>query len=84
MTYLTTNFIVLVIALAASTTTCAAPALSKRVDATGASQSPGTLSGNVVQVPIVAPINVCGNSIDVIGVLNPAFSNECTNTIDHV
>jgi hypothetical protein len=41
--------------------------------------SPGVLSGNVVQVPVHVPVNVCGNSIDVIGLLNPAFGNTCVN-----
>ena len=41
--------------------------------------SPGVLSGNVVQVPIHIPVNVCGNSIDVIALLNPAFGNSCAN-----
>ncbi|KUL53125.1 hypothetical protein ADL22_04430 [Streptomyces sp. NRRL F-4489] len=44
-----------------------------------AANSPGVLSGNVIQVPINIPINVCGNSIDVIGLLNPAFGNNCLN-----
>jgi hypothetical protein len=39
--------------------------------------SPGVLSGNVVQVPIDLDLNVCGNSIDVIGLLNPAAGNHC-------
>ncbi|MBZ3900836.1 chaplin [Streptomyces brasiliscabiei] len=41
--------------------------------------SPGVLSGNVVQVPVHVPINVCGNSINVIGLLNPAAGNVCVN-----
>ncbi|MFF7738792.1 MULTISPECIES: chaplin family protein [unclassified Streptomyces] len=41
--------------------------------------SPGVLSGNVVQVPVHIPVNVCGNTVDVIGLLNPAFGNECEN-----
>ncbi|MEU6510766.1 MULTISPECIES: chaplin [unclassified Streptomyces] len=45
----------------------------------GAANSPGVLSGNVVQVPIHVPINVCGNTVDVIGLLNPAFGNTCVN-----
>jgi hypothetical protein len=44
-----------------------------------AAHSPGVLSGNVVQVPVHIPVNVCGNTIDVIGLLNPAFGNECEN-----
>ncbi len=42
--------------------------------------SPGVLSGNVIQVPIDIPVNVCGNTVDVIGLLNPAFGNACVNT----
>jgi hypothetical protein len=41
--------------------------------------SPGVLSGNVVQIPIHIPVNVCGNSVDVIGLLNPAAGNVCVN-----
>ncbi|MBP0461589.1 chaplin [Streptomyces montanisoli] len=41
--------------------------------------SPGVLSGNTVQVPIHVPVNACGNSINVIGLLNPAFGNGCVN-----
>ncbi|MEU4728886.1 MULTISPECIES: chaplin [unclassified Streptomyces] len=41
--------------------------------------SPGVLSGNVVQVPIHIPINLCGNTVNIVGVLNPAFGNTCIN-----
>ncbi|KPI28976.1 chaplin ChpG [Streptomyces sp. NBC_00080] len=44
-----------------------------------AEHSPGVLSGNVVQVPVHIPVNVCGNTINVIGLLNPAFGNTCIN-----
>ncbi|MFH9083039.1 chaplin [Streptomyces sp. NPDC017673] len=44
-----------------------------------AAKSPGVLSGNVIQVPIHVPINVCGNTVDVIALLNPAFGNACVN-----
>ncbi|MFI8348798.1 chaplin [Streptomyces sp. NPDC085596] len=42
--------------------------------------SPGVLSGNTVQAPVSVPVNVCGNSVDVVGLLNPAFGNSCANT----
>ncbi|MFE3140259.1 chaplin ChpH [Streptomyces scopuliridis] len=42
--------------------------------------SPGVLSGNVVQIPVHVPLNVCGNTISVIGLLNPAFGNACVNS----
>ncbi|MEU9392482.1 chaplin [Streptomyces sp. NPDC048324] len=45
--------------------------------------SPGVLSGNVVQVPVNIPVNVCGNTVSVIGLLNPAFGNSCANKSDH-
>lgn len=41
--------------------------------------SPGVLSGNVVQIPVHVPVNLCGNTVDVIGLLNPAFGNSCVN-----
>ncbi|MHA6761296.1 chaplin [Streptacidiphilus sp. PAMC 29251] len=41
--------------------------------------SPGVLSGNVVQIPVDIPVNVCGNSLNVIGLLNPSFGNSCSN-----
>jgi hypothetical protein len=47
-------------------------------DASGvAAGSPGVASGNNVEVPVEVPVQVCGNTIDVVGVLNPAFGNEC-------
>ncbi|WP_395295676.1 chaplin [Kitasatospora hibisci] len=44
-----------------------------------AAASPGVLSGNQLQVPVHIPVNLCGNSVDVIGALNPAFGNSCAN-----
>ncbi|MER7517650.1 chaplin [Streptomyces sp. NPDC126499] len=41
--------------------------------------SPGVISGNNVQVPIHVPINVCGNTVTIIGLLNPTFGNTCIN-----
>lgn len=42
--------------------------------------SPGVVSGNVIQVPIQIPLNVCGDAIDIIGLLNPTFGNRCVNS----
>ncbi|MFE1952987.1 MULTISPECIES: chaplin [Streptomyces] len=44
-----------------------------------AEHSPGVLSGNVVQVPIDLDANVCGNSVNVLALLNPAAGNVCVN-----
>ncbi|MGW7065382.1 chaplin [Streptomyces sp. NPDC054855] len=42
-----------------------------------AHNSPGVLSGNVLQVPVDVPVNACGNSLNVVGLLNPAAGNNC-------
>ncbi|WP_353941540.1 chaplin [Streptomyces sp. HUAS MG91] len=48
-----------------------------------ASGSPGVASGNNVQVPVEVPVNVCGNTVNVIGLLNPAMGNKCANHTSH-
>ena len=48
-----------------------------------AAHSPGFISGNAVQVPIHIPINICGNTLHVVGLLNPAFGNTCVNASSH-
>ncbi|AXG79614.1 chaplin [Streptomyces paludis] len=57
----------------------AAPAMADSDAGAVAVGSPGVLSGNVVQVPLHIPINICGNSIGIISLLNPAFGNTCIN-----
>ncbi|KAF9995219.1 hypothetical protein BGZ79_011106 [Entomortierella chlamydospora] len=47
--------------------TCAAP-ISDTAAQEAASDSPS--------VPIHIPVNVCGNSISVVGILNPTFDNK--------
>ncbi|MFR9792067.1 chaplin [Streptomyces sp. MB22_4] len=42
--------------------------------------SPGVVSGNVIEAPVHVPVSVCGDTIDVIGILNPAFGNACANS----
>ncbi|MFF5636662.1 chaplin [Streptomyces sp. NPDC012825] len=44
--------------------------------------SPGVGSGNTVQLPVHVPVNVCGNTVNVVGLLNPAFGNGCANVSD--
>ncbi|MFF7969905.1 chaplin family protein [Streptomyces sp. NPDC007905] len=41
--------------------------------------SPGVLSGNVIQVPVDLGLNLCGDSINLIGLLNPSVGNVCTS-----
>ncbi|MCP9946381.1 chaplin [Streptomyces somaliensis] len=45
----------------------------------GAVGSPGAVSGNVAQAPAHVPVNACGNTINVVGLLNPTFGNTCVN-----
>ncbi|MFI9719002.1 chaplin [Streptomyces sp. NPDC052396] len=44
-----------------------------------AEHNPGIVSGNVVQVPVKVPVNLCGNTINVVGAMNPAHGNLCVN-----
>ncbi|MGW0903828.1 chaplin [Streptomyces sp. NPDC002853] len=73
-------------ALALSTVVVAAMAGSAGIAAADAGAegaavgSPGVLSGNMAQVPVHIPVNVCGNTVNVIGLLNPAFGNTCVNS----
>ena len=41
--------------------------------------SPGVASGNLIEIPVNLPINLCGNTLNVIGLLNPAADNTCGN-----
>ncbi|MDX2598551.1 chaplin [Streptomyces caniscabiei] len=68
-----------VVAGAIMAVSMATPAFADAEAKGAAIGSPGVLSGNVVQVPIHIPVNVCGNTINVIGLLNPAAGNVCVN-----
>ncbi|WUW36822.1 chaplin [Streptomyces sp. NBC_01462] len=57
----------------------AAPAFADSGAEGVAMGSPGVLSGNVIEVPVHVPVNLCGDSIDVIGLLNPALGSRCAN-----
>ncbi|GAA0657107.1 LAXTG-anchored chaplin ChpA [Streptomyces thermocarboxydovorans] len=43
--------------------------------------SPGVLSGNLIQLPVHAPVNACGNNLDVVGIFNSAYENYCENSV---
>ncbi|CAL9600128.1 Chaplin-B [Streptomyces sp. enrichment culture] len=49
----------------------------------GGKDSPGVLSGNGVQLPVHLPVNVGGNSVNVVGVGNAAAGNESAHTPGH-
>ena len=44
-----------------------------------ATHSGGVASGNVVQVPVYAPVNMCQNTVHVLGGLNPSLGHLCRN-----
>ncbi|MGW2521160.1 chaplin [Streptomyces sp. NPDC001617] len=44
-----------------------------------ATDSPGVLSGNGVQAPVHTPVNVSGNTANVVGLLNSAYGNASVN-----
>ncbi|MEV5948172.1 chaplin [Streptomyces sp. NPDC051993] len=57
-----------------------AGAAAADADAHGAAaHSPGVVSGNMAQIPVHVPVNVCGNTVNVIALLNPSFGNTCIN-----
>ncbi|WTU53230.1 chaplin [Streptomyces sp. NBC_00057] len=58
----------------------ATPAFADAGAEGGAANSAGVLSGNVIQVPVHVPVNLCGNTVSVIGLLNPAAGNSCANS----
>ncbi|MGW4914218.1 chaplin [Streptomyces sp. NPDC004270] len=57
----------------------AVPAFADSGAEAAAVASPGVISGNAIQVPIHIPINICGNTVNIIAALNPAFGNVCLN-----
>lgn len=65
---------------AAAAVMMGAGAASADATAFGSSNnSPGLLSGNTIEAPINIPINLCGDSIDVIGLLNPTVGDTCVD-----
>ncbi|KAF9385236.1 hypothetical protein CPC16_008065, partial [Podila verticillata] len=77
------RFFTVTVALSAIAMIQAAPTpANKRSDAAAQGQarnSPGLGSGNVLNVPVVVPVNACGNSVFWIGLLNPTSGNACEN-----
>ncbi|MFJ3581389.1 chaplin [Streptomyces sp. NPDC090127] len=71
--------VVLSVGVAASVAGAAGVATADSGAEGAALHSPGVLSGNLVQAPIHVPVNLCGNTVNVIGALNPSFGNTCVN-----
>ncbi|QOV33645.1 chaplin [Streptomyces ferrugineus] len=70
---------VIAIAAASGAMAVTMPAYADSAADGAAADSPGVLSGNTVQLPAHVPVNVCGNTVNVVGLLNPAVGNKCAN-----
>ncbi|MFE7992955.1 chaplin [Streptomyces shenzhenensis] len=70
---------VIVVAAASGAMAVAMPAHADSAADGSAVGSPGVISGNTLQVPVHVPVNVCGNTVNVAGLLNPAAGNTCAN-----
>ncbi|HEU5355475.1 MAG TPA: chaplin [Mycobacterium sp.] len=44
-----------------------------------ATNSPGIVSGNNTQIPVHIPVNVTGNGVNIIGLLDSVFDNHSEN-----
>jgi len=79
------RFFVLAVALTITAMIRAASVpVDNQVSAQGAAHnSPGVLADNAVNVPVDAPVNVCGNSFDLTVLLNGASSNACVYSKNH-
>ncbi|WP_369194113.1 chaplin [Streptomyces djakartensis] len=67
------------VAAASGAMAMAAPAYAGAGADGAAAGSPGLVSGNTVQLPVHLPVNACGNTVNVVGLLNPAAGNACAN-----
>ncbi|MET7687701.1 chaplin family protein [Streptomyces sp. NPDC005483] len=70
---------VIAVAAASGAMAVAMPAYAGGTADGTAAGSPGLISGNTVQLPVHVPVNVCGNTVDVVGLLNPAAGNTCVD-----
>lgn len=70
---------VIAVAAASGAMAVTMPAYASGAADGSAAGSPGLISGNTVQLPVHVPVNVCGNTVDVVGLLNPAAGNRCAN-----
>ncbi|WP_329344202.1 chaplin [Streptomyces sp. NBC_01352] len=70
---------VIAVAAASGAMAVAMPAYADSGANGAAAGSPGVISGNTVQLPVHVPVNVCGNTVNVVGLLNPAAGNSCAD-----
>ncbi|MFC8426473.1 chaplin [Streptomyces sp. NPDC057236] len=70
---------VIAVAAASGAMAIAVPAYADAGAEGVAAGSPGVGSGNTVQLPVHVPVNVCGNTVNVVGLLDSAAGNTCVN-----
>ncbi|GHG93390.1 chaplin [Streptomyces rubradiris] len=73
---------VIAVAAASGAMAVAGPAHADSAAGGHAGGSPGLISGNGIQLPVHVPVNACGNTVNVVGLLNPAMGNRCANQGD--
>ncbi|MET9732034.1 chaplin [Streptomyces sp. NPDC006458] len=81
MRRVTRNGVIAVVAASGAFAAAGAAHADSAADGTAAG-SPGAVSGNSIQLPVHLPVNACGNTVNVVGLLNPAAGNACANTSD--
>ncbi|MGW3098795.1 chaplin [Streptomyces sp. NPDC001102] len=70
---------VIAVAVVSGAMAVAGPVYADSAADGSAADSPGLISGNTVQLPAHAPVQACGNTVNVVGLLNPAAGNACTD-----
>ncbi|MGW7202244.1 chaplin [Streptomyces sp. NPDC054837] len=70
---------VIAVAAVSGAMAVAMPAYADSAADAGTAGSPGVVSGNTIQLPVHVPVNACGNTVNVVGLLNPAAGNTCVN-----
>ncbi|MFJ5774089.1 chaplin [Streptomyces sp. NPDC093094] len=78
MRRVTRNGVIAVVAASGAMAATGAAYADSTADGSAAG-SPGLISGNSVQLPVHVPVNVCGNTVNVVGLLNPAAGNSCAH-----
>ncbi|MBO4259916.1 chaplin, partial [Streptomyces griseorubiginosus] len=74
---------VIAVAAASGAMALSAPAHADSSADGATAGSPGLISGNTVQLPVHVPVEVCGNTVNVVGLLNPASGNRCADEVGH-
>ncbi|MGK5642253.1 chaplin [Streptomyces sp. URMC 126] len=65
------------LAVCACVLVCDGPASADAGGHGAAVRSPGVLTGDLVQIPVHAPMNKCGDTGNLVGLLNPTSGGVC-------